>query len=215
MNSILRAVLHLKSSIKERYKLRQFRKIASCGIGLRVASQSGIDCEPGSSIVVGDNCDLGCRLSAKHGASIVIGDRTTIRSGLVGAARSVAIGSDVIISNSVHIYDNNNHPTDPRARLEMTMSGSFYGEMWHWGRSSSAPVVIEDNVWIGERVTILKGVHIGRGSVVGCDSVVTKDVPAYAIACGNPARVVKVFSGYSEVLNGNDPYDDRGNNAVI
>lgn len=61
----------------------------------------------------------------------------------------------------------------------------------------------------------MKGFHIGRGLVVGCDSVVTKDVPAYTIACGNPARVVRVFSGYSEVFNGDDLYDDRGNNAVI
>ena len=214
MKNMFRSALLLKSSIKERYKLNLFRKNATCGIGLRVASQSGIDRECGSSIVIGDNCDLGCHLSAKHGATITIGDRTTIRSGLVGAARSITIGNDVIISNNVHIYDNNNHPTDPLARLEMTMSGSFYGEMWHWDRSSSGPVVIEDNVWIGERATILKGVHIGRGAVVGCDSVVTKDVPAYTIACGNPARVVKMLPGYSVVLSGVDESDDRGNNAV-
>ena len=54
-------------------------------------------------------------------------------------------------------------------------------------------MVIEDNVWIGERSTILKGVHIGKGSIIGCDSVVTKNIPAYSIAVGNPAIVVKVI----------------------
>lgn len=52
-------------------------------------------------------------------------------------------------------------------------------------------VIIEDGVWIGCNVTILKGVTIGRGAVVGAGSLVTKDVPPYAIAVGNPAKVIK------------------------
>lgn len=50
---------------------------------------------------------------------------------------------------------------------------------------------IEDNVWIGENAVILKGVQIGRGSIIACNAVVTKDVPPYTIAAGNPARIVK------------------------
>lgn len=177
--------------LKEHYKKRQFLKYASCGRDLRVSSAAGCDSAERSSIRIGSNCDIGAHLSAKQGAQISIGDRTTIRSGLVGAAISITIGNDVIISNNVHIYDNNNHPTDPKRRLEMTQSGSFYGSLWAWDKSSMAPVVIEDNVWIGERSTILKGVTIGKGSVVGCDSVVTKNVPPFSVACGNPAKVVK------------------------
>ena len=188
---MLRSLRLIPVRLKERYKKSQFSKYATCGQNLKVSSMAGCDSIDRGSIKIGNSCDIGARLSAKKGARIVIGDRTTIRGGLVGAAVSITIGDDVIISNSVHIYDNNNHPTDPKLRLEMTQSGSFYGPLWAWERSSKAPVVIEDNVWIGDRSTILKGVTIGKGSVIGCDSVVTKSIPPYSVACGNPAKVVK------------------------
>ena len=188
---MLRSLRLIPVRLKERYKKSQFSKYATCGQNLKVSSAAGCDSVDRGSIKIGNSCDIGARLSAKEGARIVIGDRTTIRGGLVGAAVSITIGDDVIISNSVHIYDNNNHPTDPKQRLEMTQSGSFYGPLWAWERSSKAPVVIEDNVWIGERSTILKGVTIGKGSVIVCDSVVTKSIPPYSVACGNPAKVVK------------------------
>lgn len=188
---MLRSLRLIPVRVKERYKKNQFLKYATCGRNLRVSAAAGCDSADRDSIVIGDNYDIGAHLSAKKGARISIGNRTTIRGGLVGAAASIAIGDDVIISNNVHIYDNNNHPTDPMQRLEMTRSGSFYGPLWAWDRSSRSSVVIEDNVWIGERSTILKGVTIGKGSIVGCDSVVTKNVPPYSVACGNPARVVK------------------------
>jgi acetyltransferase-like isoleucine patch superfamily enzyme len=74
----------------------------------------------------------------------------------------------------------------------MSESKNFFGPLWNWNEHvDRKPIVIEDNVWIGERSTILKGVTIGRGSVVGCNSVVTHDVPPYCVVAGNPARIVK------------------------
>lgn len=102
------------------------------------------------------------------------------------------IGDHVIISNHVSIYDNNNHPTRPSQRIKMTESG-FYSPLWKWEQSAHKPVHIGNNVWIGEYSTILKGVTIGEGAIVGCHSVVTKDVPPYAVVAGNPARVVKML----------------------
>ena len=58
---------------------------------------------------------------------------------------------------------------------------------------SKGPVVIEDNVWIGEMVCILPNVRIGKGSIIGANAVVTKDVPANALVGGNPARVIKII----------------------
>jgi lipopolysaccharide O-acetyltransferase len=56
------------------------------------------------------------------------------------------------------------------------------------------PVVIGDNVWIGESACILPGVTIGEGSIIGALSVVTKSIPAYSIAVGSPAKVVKIYN---------------------
>ena len=53
------------------------------------------------------------------------------------------------------------------------------------------PVVIEDNVWIGEKASIMPGVHIGKGAIIAANSVVTHDVPAYAVVAGVPAKIVK------------------------
>ena len=59
------------------------------------------------------------------------------------------------------------------------------------GMEESGTVVIEDDVWIGARVTILKDVTIGKGSIIGAASVVTKDVPPYSVVAGNPARLIR------------------------
>ena len=53
------------------------------------------------------------------------------------------------------------------------------------------PVIIEDNVWLGLNVVVLKGVRIGKNSLIGANSLVTKDIPANVIAVGNPCRVIK------------------------
>ena len=63
--------------------------------------------------------------------------------------------------------------------------------MMEQGFSEEQPVVIEDDVWIGDRVTILPGVHIGKGSVIGAGAVVTKNIPPYSIAAGVPAKVLR------------------------
>ena len=59
---------------------------------------------------------------------------------------------------------------------------------------SAKPVIIHDDVWIGEMVSILPGVEIGKGSIIGANSVVTKYIPDYSIAAGNPAKVIKQYN---------------------
>ncbi|MBB1512582.1 acyltransferase [Tessaracoccus sp. MC1627] len=146
-------------------------------VGLTVGSHVYLDCmlvTVGNGVIdIGSNCWIG-------GAG----------STAIGAVKSVRIGSNVIISNHVHIYDNNNHPVDPGKRLLMT-NGAHGGRLWSWMEAEASPIIIEDNVWIGEFAMVLKGVTIGAGSVVAAHSVVTKSVPPYSIVAGNPARVVK------------------------
>ena len=92
---------------------------------------------------------------------------------------NVFIGNHVMMGPEVYIYTQN-HCFD---RTDITMDQQ--------GFSEEKPVVIEDDVWIGSRVTILPGVTIGKGSVVGASAVVSKDVPPYSVVAGNPAKVVK------------------------
>jgi maltose O-acetyltransferase len=109
-----------------------------------------------------------------HGI-LTIGDRTFINYGAdFVATGSVSIGSDCLIGTHVSILDNDFHDLVDRERLP-----------------DPRPVVIGDNVWIGNRAIILSGVTVGAGSVIGAGSVVVHDVPSGTLAAGNPARVIK------------------------
>ena len=88
----------------------------------------------------------------------------------------VEIGRKVYVSENVSIHDSDNHTLMYDGKITTNIS---------------APIVIEDNVWIGMNVTILKGVHIGTGAVIAAGAVVTKDVPAGCLAAGVPAKVIR------------------------
>jgi acetyltransferase-like isoleucine patch superfamily enzyme len=122
-----------------------------------------------------ENCAFypGVRLECWPGATISIGNGTYLNRGTeIVAGRSVTIGSDCKIARDVIIMDTDQHALPGRELITL-------------------PVRIEDEVWIGSRVIILKGVTIGRGAVIGAGSVVTADVPAHAVAVGVPARVLR------------------------
>ena len=83
----------------------------------------------------------------------------------------------------------------------------------------TANVIIGDYVWIGRRVIVLPGVQIGKGAVVGAGSIVSKDIPDYAVAVGNPAKVVKYRDSivFEDLFNKNDSfvYDVFGHTKVF
>lgn len=115
---------------------------------------------------------------AQFSSEISLGDNSGI--GVCAQISSeVTIGNDVMMGPYCLIYTSN-HCMD---RTDIPM--------WRQGFTKPDPVVIGDDVWIGARVTILPGVQIGRGSVIGAGAVVTKSVPEYSIVGGNPARVLK------------------------
>jgi acetyltransferase-like isoleucine patch superfamily enzyme len=120
---------------------------------------------------------------------IEIGDNSVIRyASQIRSAEKISIGSEVIIANNVYICDHDSHPTDPQKRIEMCQE-DHEGPLWDWCHANKAPISIEDNVWIGRYVTIMKGVTIGKGSIVASNTVVTKDVSAYSLCYGNPGIV--------------------------
>lgn len=108
---------------------------------------------------------------------IEIGDRTFVNYGSSIAARqSIKIGADCLLGHYTFVMDNDQHDMVTHTKLPQ-----------------SAPVVIEDHVWIGSKVLILPGVRIGTRAVVGAGSVVTKDVPPRCVVAGNPARVIRTL----------------------
>lgn len=115
--------------------------------------------------------------TVRHGAKVIIGDHVGISGCTISAGSSITIGNWVSIGSGVVISDGDAHPIDPEER-RAGLGGA------------TKPIVIEDDVFIGARAIVLKGVTIGKGAVIGAGSVVTKDVPAFAIAVGNPAHVV-------------------------
>lgn len=115
---------------------------------------------------------------AKISSSLRIGDRSGIGVDCV-CAGSVTIGNDVMMAPECVILTRN-HAFD---RIDIPM-----GEQ---GVQQEKPVFIGNDVWIGRRVIILPGVHIGNGVIIGAGAVVTKDVPDYAVVAGNPARIIK------------------------
>jgi acetyltransferase-like isoleucine patch superfamily enzyme len=141
---------------------------------------------PFSSIIIGNNCKFRsdhtsnligvnhqCILSThQKGATIKIGNSCGFSGVTIGAINKIEIGNSVLCGANVVITDFD----------------------WHLDISNTQPkpVIIHDNVWIGLNTVILKGVEIGENSIIGANSLVTKNIPANVIAGGNPCKVLKV-----------------------
>lgn len=122
-----------------------------------------------------------CYIEARNkNAKITFGNGTWINNNFVAISehKSITIGEKVVIGTLVEIYDSNFHGIEPDRR-EISSPVEASG------------VVIEDNVFIGSNVKILKGVTVGQDSIIANGSIVTKSIPAGVIAGGNPAQVIK------------------------
>lgn len=116
-----------------------------------------------------------CILSTlASGANLTIGNNCGMSGTVIGCANSIKIGNNVRCGANTLITDTDWHTDDLRT-----------------GKNKA--VIIDDDVWLGYGVKVLKGVHIGRNSVIGAGSVVTHDIPANVIAAGNPCRVIKTI----------------------
>lgn len=113
-------------------------------------------------------------------ASIVIGAESGLSGTTVCASKSVRIGKRCLIGADVMISDTDFHPLMPEGRRYRSEA-----------EAAADPVVIGDDVFVGARAIILKGVSIGEGSVIGAGSVVTRDIPAGVVCAGNPAKIIR------------------------
>ena len=126
---------------------------------------------------LGEDVAIRPPLSVDYGAHIAIGDRTFINTGLVALdVAPIRVGADCLLGPNVQLLTPI-HPLEPGPRRQK----------WE----SAEPITLEDNVWLGGGVIVCPGVTIGRNSVIGAGSVVTRDIPANCVAVGNPARVIR------------------------
>jgi acetyltransferase-like isoleucine patch superfamily enzyme len=124
---------------------------------------------------------------------IVIGDHVLISPGVrISAAQSIRIGDSCMLASHVYITDSDWHGIYDRSLP--------CGEV--------GPVVLEQNVWVGDSAIVCKGVRIGENSIVGAGSVVTSDIPANVIAAGNPARVIKELDPDREIITRKDRFSN-------
>ena len=127
----------------------------------------------------------------KHGGKIAIGNDCFIGENTrIWSAKEINIGNRVLISHNVNIHDQNSHPLDSAERHR------DYQLIFENGLPGNVPlnekeVIIEDDVWIGFNSSILKGVRIGKGAIIGANTVITSDVPPYSVIVGNPPKIIK------------------------
>lgn len=109
---------------------------------------------------------------------ITIGNACLMSPGVrVSASDSITLGDGVMLANGVYLTDSDWHGLYDRIDRDPEVR----------------PIVLADNVWVGDHAVVLKGVTIGENSVVAANAVVTKDVPANVVVAGNPAQVVKTL----------------------
>lgn len=159
---------------------RKMLRLKGLKFGQKLILEGPIDIASPAGITLGNHVHLGkdVYLGAWERGRLTVGDHTYIgRFGIVLAYCSVTIGSDCLIAPSCHITDVN-HGIEP-------------GELIRKQPCASRPVVIGNDVWIGAGCSILPGVTIGDGAVIGARAVVSKNIPPYAIAVGVPAKVIK------------------------
>lgn len=160
----------------------------SCPTNVAIAAPVRVD--GGGSVSLGENVHLGYYEAPRIGsgeiliqarqrtAQISVGQGTATSNNVsIIAMESIAIGRNCRIGDMALIIDCDFHNVDPATRDESA--------------GSCAPVVLGDNVWIGSRAIILKGVTIGNNSVIAAGAVVARSIPANSVAAGIPARVIR------------------------
>jgi acetyltransferase-like isoleucine patch superfamily enzyme len=152
----------------------------------------------GNRLSIGENSIIHADIDFEaDGGEILIGNRTFLGRSHLICYRNLTIGDDVIVSWGVTIVDHDSHSLNWMERQNDVLDWSKGRK--NWAVVAHAPVTIADKAWIGFNVSILKGVTIGEGAVIGACSVVTRDVPPYSVAVGNPARIMRSLNRVSNI----------------
>jgi acetyltransferase-like isoleucine patch superfamily enzyme len=171
------------------YKVKEFKKS-----GENTSLHYPIYLHGGRHITIGNNfyCDLRLRLEAynehlghKFSPKITIGNNVSINSDChIGSINEIIIEDGVLIASKVFITDHYHGEITSEAIMFLPSERKLY---------SKGLVKIEKNVWIGEGVVVLPNVTIGENSIIGANSVITKDIPKNSIVGGNPSRIIRTL----------------------
>lgn len=129
-------------------------------------------------VKIGAGTRISMHVKIYGSGDVTIGRNTLLNGCWIGSVRSIQIGDECLISDCF-LQDSDYHNLEPHLRFAPP------------GPKVSAPIVIERNVWVGARATIMKGVHIGQDSVIGLGSIIRKSVPPGVVVIGNPQQIVK------------------------
>ena len=199
MIAILGKLLNIPALVRMRFypmlnRALLKKKGAILGRNVQISGKLNLVTSGNNDIGIGDNfyfssgdavnpisSNLQGAIYLENGASLKIGNNVGMSSTRMWIHDSVTIGANVKIGACVLITDTDAHPLDYLARRTSNDG------------TKSAPIVIEDDVWVGAHSIILKGVTIGARSIIGAGSVVTKSIPADCVAAGNPCKVIKTI----------------------
>jgi acetyltransferase-like isoleucine patch superfamily enzyme/SAM-dependent methyltransferase len=183
-------------------------------------------------VKVGEQSHVGGTFVFERGlGTITIGDRSSIGGGckfICSQENGISIGNNVMLSWDCTLMDSNAHSLDPDIRAndaydwKCGVESGRIGAFKDWSQVDSAPIVIEDKAWLGFEVAVMKGVTIGEGAVVGSRSLVAKDVAAFCVYAGTPAKFVSLvpreqwpYHDLVRALQGDPSYDQLLRDAYM
>lgn len=199
---IIRLILFIRSYINKFYIVWNRIKFKLYGVkygkNLKIYNKIYLQIEDRGNVEIGDNFvftsgeninalarNIRGSIRLSQNASLKIGNNVGIGSSSLRVNKSITIGNNVKIGGDCIFLDSNSHSINYLERRNYITDSA---------NKIDDPIVIEDDVFIGCRCIILKGVTIGARSIIGSGSVITKSIPADCIAAGNPAKVIKYLN---------------------
>lgn len=168
--------------------LNVYNKVYIIGCG-KIRIGNNFKFSSGDSLNAVSRNICGTMYTSTSDAQIEIGDNVGISSACLWAKERIIIGNNVNVGADSILIDNDAHPHLFNQRRVSHIKE--VGKINYYNEIPSSPIIIDDDVWIGSRCHILKGVHIGARSIVAAGSVVVKDIPADEVWGGNPAHFIK------------------------
>lgn len=165
-------------SVGENSSFERFAQLSGCG-----------NISLGSNVWIAEGCYLTAWTEYRGQyfmPEIIISDNVTIGPHAhITATNKIVIGNGVLTGKYITITDNSHGHFEMKSDLnDLPINRPLF---------SKGPVIIGNNVWIGDKAVILPDVRIGEGSIIGAGAVVTKDVPPYCVVGGNPAKIIRII----------------------